>query len=96
MDNLIHAKDQILETLAWRPFDLCEDEVADADRFYQVMQLAVTITDPQDAKDAIYSFIQERIHDMSHRLALEMDDKADDADRREAHDRRIAEILGKL
>lgn len=96
MDTSDSARKQVLDTLAWTPFQLCEDEVADADRFYKLLQLAALVSSEETAKDVIYAALKERIHELTVQKADEIDAAHDEDRRRDAHDRAFYDTFGGL
>lgn len=96
MDTYESAKQQVLETLAWTPFQLCEDEMADADRFYKLLQLAALMSNEEAAKDAIYATLKERIHELACQKADEIAADIEHDNGRRKFDRDSTHVFGGL
>ena len=65
MDKFQVAKAITLETLAWSPTDLCVDEDADKNRYYELLQLAALISDEKLAGEVILAELKRRIHELA-------------------------------
>ena len=88
MDAYKYAEEEILATLNFKPEDLFEDEGTDSNHFWKLMQLAA-LTDKEAAKDAVLSYLTDRIHDLIAKEAAKIEADLDEQSRRNAHDRKF-------